>query len=146
MYNYQNSRNGRKRMRGIYGFPWLLFVIIMFNFHSLPWIIMTFFVMGFVFLIIKAVMSTSTTGNAAANGMRAQPTYQPYQPPTPIYRPPYQPPTPVYQPPYQPYEQGYQAPQETYQEGGQQYPVTETYDQYEQPQAQYPEQMPPMQQ
>jgi hypothetical protein len=135
MYNYRNnSRNGRRRMRGIYGFPWLLFVIILFNFHSLPWIIMTFIVMGFVFLIIKAFMTTS---NAATNGMRSQQTYQPYQQPTPIY-----------QPPYQPYEQGYQAPPEAYQEAEQQsdYPVSETYDQYEQPQAQYPEQMPPMQQ
>jgi hypothetical protein len=146
MYNYRNnSRNGRRRMRGIYGFPWLLFVIILFNFHSLPWIIMTFIVMGFVFLIIKAFMTTS---NAATNGTRSQQTYQPYQQPTPIYQPPYRQPTPIYQPPYQPYEQGYQAPPEAYQEDGQQsdYPVPETYDQYEQPQAQYPEQMPPMQQ
>jgi hypothetical protein len=159
MYNYRNSRNGRRRMRGIYGFPWLLFVIILFNFHSLPWILMTLVVMGFVFLIIKAFMTT-TTSNTATNGTRTQHTYQPYQTPiyqppyqpsTPIYQPPtpiYQPSTPIYQPPYQPYQQGYQAAQETYQEEGQprDYPVAETYDQYEQPQAQYPEQMPPMQQ
>ena len=130
MYNYRNSRNGRRRMRGIYGFPWLLFFIIAFNFHSLPWIIMTLVTMGFVFIIIRAIMATSTTGGSTPNTMGAQQKYQPYQPP------------------YQLYEQGYQAPQETYQEGGQKYPypTPEVYDQYEQPQAQYPEQMPPMQQ
>jgi hypothetical protein len=54
-----------------------------------------------------------------------------------------------YQRPYTPYQQGYQAEQarETPQESGNSasYPQQEQYQEYEQPQAQYPEQMPPMQ-
>ena len=139
MYYNQNSRGDRRRTRGIYGFPWLLFFIIFFNLHSLPWIMMTLVTMGFVFLIIKAFMATSVNGSSASNKARAQQTYQPYQSP---YQQPYQPQS------YQPYEQGYQAPGEVYQEGGQQYQSLsrDMYDQYEQPQAQYPEQIPPMEQ
>jgi hypothetical protein len=61
-----------------------------------------------------------------------------------------------YQQPYrpsqqQPYQQGYQPRQpsaEAYQEGGQQYqyPQQSQYDQYEQPHAQYPQEIPPMEQ
>jgi len=144
MYYYNgNSRGGRRRSRGIYGFPWLLFFIIFFNLHSLPWILMPLVTVGFVFLIIKAFMATGVSGNSAPNRMAAQQPY--YQPSQPAYQPPQE---PSYQP-YQPYQQGYQqTPREVYQEGGQQYqyPASEAYDQYEQPQAQYPEQMPPMEQ
>jgi hypothetical protein len=139
MYYNGNSRGGRRRPRGIYGFPWLLFFIIFFNLHSLPWILMTLVTVGFVFLIVKAFMATGVSGNSAPNRMGAQqPYYQPYQQP-------YQPPQ---EPSYQPYDQGYQPPREAYQEGGKQYqyPSPAVYDQYEQPQAQYPEQMPPMEQ
>lgn len=139
-YYNGNSRGGPRRSRGIYGFPWLLFFIIFFNLHSLPWILMTLITVGFVFLIIKAFMATGVSGNSAPNRMRA--------PQQPYYQPPQQP----YQAPqessYQSYDQGYQAPREVYREGGQQYQYSdpEAYDQYEQPQAQYPEQMPPMEQ
>ena len=66
---------------------------------------------------------------------------------TPYYQPKqqyYQPPAQVQQT-YQPYDQGYQPVRETYNEGEQQdqYPTASEYDQYEQPQAQYPEEMPP---
>ena len=140
MYYYnRNSRGGHRGPRGIYGFPWLLFFIIFFNLHSLPWILMTLVTVGFVFLIIKAIMATGVNGNSASNRMRAQQPY--YQPPQPMYQPPQA-------PSYRPYDQGYLAPKEVYREGGQQYqyPSPEPYDQYEQPQAQYPEQMPPMEQ
>jgi hypothetical protein len=54
-----------------------------------------------------------------------------------------------YQRSYTPYQQGYQAeqPRVTTQESetAPSYPQQEQYQEYEQPQAQYPEQMPPMQ-
>ena len=132
---YYNGNSRRRRPRGIYGFPWLLFFIIFFNLHSLPWILMTLVTVGFVFLIVKAFATTGVSRNSAPNTMGAQqPYYQPRQQP-------HQPPQESY---YQPYEQGYLAPREG--ERQYQYPVPETYDQYEQPQAQYPEQMPPMEQ
>ncbi len=141
MYDSRNSRNGRRRMRGAYGFPWLLLFIIFFNIHSFSWLLMTLVTMAFVFIIIKAIMATSVNSGSAQNRMGPQQMYQPKQPYQPLYQQPQG-------SSYQPYEQGYQAPREAYQEGGQQYqyPAPEEYDQYEQPQAQYPEQLPPMQQ
>jgi hypothetical protein len=136
MYHYRNSRGGNRRMRGAYGFPWLLFFIFFFNFHSLAWFIISIGMIVLVSLIIRAVMSSTLDAgaNMMGNSTQTPQTSRSYQQP--------------YQQPYQSYEQGYQAPQETYNEGGQQYqyPASSEYDQYEQPQAQYPEQLPPMQQ
>ena len=138
MYYYRNSRGGNRRMRGAYGFPWLLFFIFFFNFHSLAWLMITIGIIVFFSLIVRAFASSASNAgsNPMGNWTQSQQTYRPYQQP-------YQ-----QQPYYQPYEQGYQAPQESYSEGGQQYqyPASVEYDQYEQPQAQYPEEMPPMQQ
>lgn len=142
--NWQNGPWRRRRgMRGIYGFPWILFVFFIIFSHSM---------IGFMIAIgiavgLSILFAALLNGGSPWMGMRYQ---QPYQAP---YQPPYQAPRQQsYQPPYQPYEQGYQAPppQETYQEGGRQYesaPPQQSgqYPEYEQPHSQYPEQMPPMQ-
>jgi hypothetical protein len=132
MFYYRNS-GGYRRPRGIYGFPWFLLFIFMFSFHSWGVFLTILFVVFFINLLIRAVASTKPSANTP-----------PYQPRNGNAQPYYQP----YQQPYQPYQQGYQTPQETYTEAGQQYqyPDPSNYEEYEQPQAQYPEQMPPMQQ
>ncbi|MDQ2888382.1 MAG: hypothetical protein M3Y39_20140 [Chloroflexota bacterium] len=136
MFYYRNSRGGNRRPRGIYGFPWWLFFIFLFNFHSLTWFIITIGIIVMVSLLIRA--SSSSNAGAKSSWMQQTPYYQPKQ----QY---YQPPAQTQQQPYQSYEQGYQPARETYNEGDQQYqyPAAAEYDQYEQPQAQYPEEMPP---
>ena len=141
-------RRSMRRGRGIYGFPWFLFIMIIIFSHS---------VWGFLFAIAAAVILTVVLMRVfGSQGMMGnnyqQPPQQPYyQPPQQSYgssyQQPYQPSqeTPV----YQPYDQGYQPTPEAYQEGGTQHPYPQQdnpYQQYEQPQAQYPEEMPPMQQ
>ena len=121
-------------------------------FHLLlPLIAMLAFA-AMIFFIVRAV--TLGSSQAAWNSMRntgtqwqqrftAQRPQQPpyYQPQQPYYQPPYyQPTSPAGQEqPAQPYGQGYQ-PQQPY------YRPTEQASNAEQPQAHYPEQMPPMQQ
>ena len=133
MFYYRNSRG--RRPRGIYGFPWWLFFIFFFSYHSWLWFIMSIGFIILVSLLIRAVTS-SNTNTGSASGWTT-PYYQPKQQ---YYQPPAQ-----MQQSYQPYEQGYQSARETYSEGDQQYqyPAASEYDQYEQPQAQYPEEMPP---
>lgn len=73
----------------------------------------------------------------ASSAQRPQQTY---------YQPPQQPQQPYYQP--QPYQQGYQpTPQaEEHHEGSQQYPYPQQQAlQYEEPQSQYPQELPPQQ-
>jgi predicted lipid-binding transport protein (Tim44 family) len=102
---------------------------------------------GLIFFIVRLVMLGSA--GAAWNSMRgtgtqwqqrftAQQQQQPpyYQPQQPPY---YQPSSPTEQPPTQAYGQGYQ-PEQPY------YRPSEPTSSYEQPQAHYPEQMPPMEQ
>jgi hypothetical protein len=80
--------------------------------------------------IIAGLLGLGIFGLASmANRQRQQQYYQPPQQPYPPYQQGYQPPAPP-QPP-------------TYEEGGRQYSYPQ---QYEQPQAQYPEEMPPQQQ
>jgi len=128
--------------RGIFGFPWFLFILIIIFSHSF-W--------GILFAIAAAVILTAVLmrlfgSQGMMGGNYQQPPQQPYyQPPQQPYQPPQETPT------YQPYDQGYQPPpsQEVYQEGGTPHPYpqqNDPYQQYEQPQAQYPEEMPPMQQ
>ncbi len=95
---------------------------------------------GLIFFIVRLVMLGSAgaawnsmrgTGNQWQQRFTAQPQQQ-----TPPY---YQPSSPTAQQPTQSYGQGYQ-PEQPY------YRPSEPTSSYEQPQAHYPEQMPPMEQ
>src|SRR5579859_2870633 len=136
-----------RRMRGGYGIPFVFPFLMFFAFRSVGAFVAALVLSVIVMLVIRAVM-TMAAANNGMNGMGYRQSY--YQPPNqqaqPYYQPTYQQP-PV--PQYQPYAQGYQATPETYREGAQSDPEPKSpsqYEQYEQPQAQYPEQMPPMQQ
>lgn len=128
-------RRGMRGRGGIFGFPWFLFVLIIIFSHSF---------VGIIFAIVAAVVLTAILMRVfGSQGMMGNNYQQPPQ--QPYYQPPQETPT------YQPYDQGYQPPppQEVYQEGGTPHPYPQEnnpYQQYEQPQAQYPEEMPPMQQ
>jgi hypothetical protein len=127
-----SSRSPQGIYGGIQGFFWLIALAIFFITGS--WI---------VFLLaagISAILGTlarpiiARLGSLAFFGMTQPPPQQYYQPP---------------QQPYQSYQEGYQPPSpqpEAYQEGGQHYPYpSQPAQQYEEPQAQYPQQMPPQQ-
>jgi hypothetical protein len=101
---------------------------------------------SFIFMGIRRSMLRSG-GFSGRNSNYQQPNqyYQPPQQPNQYY----QPPTPAQpdKPPYRPYEQGYQGSQNDYQQGAQPYqgsPSQSASAQYEEPQAQYPQEMPPM--
>ncbi len=140
-------RGPRRRMRRFGGFPFVLpFIILVISHGSFGAFVASFLMIMIFFLIARALMGSLFGAPMNGNYQQQQyyqPPYQPYQP----YQQSYEP----YQQPYQSYEQGYQ-PQSgatgPYQEGElgeQSYQSPAQYDQYEQPQVQYPEQMPPMQ-
>jgi hypothetical protein len=127
------------------GFPFmLLFMILLFS-HSLSG-----FMIGIGAIVLLSLLARLILPAIFGAGMRGswwmsnQQTYQ--QPQQPPYQQTYQP----YEENYQPYEQGYQPPAATYreQEVEQQYqpPSYEQTHYEEQPQAQYPQEMPPMHQ
>ncbi len=141
--------NPRGVYGGIQGFVWMLGIALCFAVGSFwPWILIPIILSGFLGILLRPIMALLLGIGifGAANMMNQQQPmyqqpYQPYQPPIPPYQPPAQ------QGPYQAYDQGYQSvPEpspETYREGGQQYPYPQSY---EQPQAQYPQELPPQQQ
>lgn len=130
------------------GFPFmLLFLILLFS-HSL-----TGFMIGIGAIVLLGLLARLILPAIFGAGMMGswwmsnQQTYQqPQQPPYQPYQPTYQP----YEENYQSYEQGYQppAPASPDREVEQQYqpPSYEQTHYEEQPQAQYPQEMPPMQQ
>jgi hypothetical protein len=155
-YRYNNHTRGR--------FPFFrILLIILFA----PLILQIFSGHGFfplmplviigilVFIWLRSSMfGSGNSGSTGSNSNYQQPN-QYYQPPQQPYPPNqyYQPSTPAQPntpdtPPYQSYEQGYQAPpQSDYPQGVQPYqgnPSPSTLEQYEEPQAQYPQEMPPM--
>jgi hypothetical protein len=127
-----------RRRRGIWGFPFMLFFVLLFISHS--W---SLFLIGIVLSIILSLFVRSLmAGTFGARRPNTPPTWQqPYQQPQQPYQQYYQP----YQQPYQSYDQGYQPPAAPYEEPRPQYQNQQT--QYEeQPQAQYPQELPPMEQ
>ncbi|WP_220195912.1 hypothetical protein [Ktedonospora formicarum] len=146
----QRYRRGRS-WGGLTVVFFIFFGIFMFS-HSWTWIVAGFIVLA----IFSGVMRRSSQ-----NWWGSQQSY--YQPPQNQQQTPYrasqEAEQPYYQPyegpkdveqPYQPYEQGYQpTPSKSYTEGGsqRQYSSVEYQEQeYEGPQTEYPEQMPPMKQ
>src|SRR5581483_4995567 len=129
-YRNRGPRWGR---RGIWGFPFMLFLIIFIVSHSFSG-----FMVGIIVLIALAIIFRAVLPSIFSAGNMRNPM-PPYQPPQPPYQQPYQ--------PYQPTEQRYQPapPPPVYQAPEQQYqPPQQNYE--EQPQAEYPQEMPPMQQ
>lgn len=151
MYRRYRRRNA---FGGLYSILWILIIVIfvLTGFHF--WQI---FLIGALLSAILGILIRLITAGAIGAGLfgaatmlrnqqqppQYQPPYQPYQ--QPGGQPPYYQPPP--QPPYQPYEQGYQPPPQapgTYQQSGQPYyQPSQQQPQYEQPQVQYPEEMPP---
>jgi hypothetical protein len=127
------SLNPRGVYGGIQGFVWLLGLALCFAVGFWPWILLVCAVSAILGALIRPI--TAILLGMGIFGLASTANRQPQQP---YYQPPQQ-------QPYQPYQQGYQPPPQppTYQEGGQQYSYPQ---QYEQPQAQYPREMPPQQQ
>jgi hypothetical protein len=127
------------------GFPFmLLFMILLFS-HSLSGFMIGIGAIVLLSLLARLILpAIFGAGMMGSWWMSNQQTYQ--QPQQPPYQQTYQP----YEESYQPYEQGYQPPAATYreQEVEQQYqpPSYEQTHYEEQPQAQYPQEMPPMHQ
>ncbi len=135
------SRNPQGIYGGIQGFFWLIALAIFFITGS--WIVFLFAAGISAILGTLARPIMAGLASMAFFSMAQQPPPQYYQPPQQPYQSPQQ--------PYQSYQEGYRPPPEpqaeTYQEGGQLYPYpSQSSQQYEQPQAQYPQQMPPPQQ
>jgi hypothetical protein len=127
------------------GFPFmLLFMILLFS-HSLSGFMIGIGAIVLLSLLARLILpAIFGAGMMGSWWMSNQQRYQ--QPQQPPYQQTYQP----YEENYQPYEQGYQPPAATYreQEVEQQYqpPSYEQTHYEEQPQAQYPQEMPPMHQ
>ncbi|HVB23074.1 MAG TPA: hypothetical protein VNG51_14115 [Ktedonobacteraceae bacterium] len=144
-YRYRGPRGYRNR--NPLRFLWLFFFLPMVLFHSGVAFGVLIVIAIALFVIFRAAATTSFFGTNVPPQQRQQ-TYQPYQP--------YQPYEQTYQPdsanqpyqPYQPYEQGYQPyqpPVANQQSAQQKSPAQYEAPQYEeQPQAQYPEELPPM--
>ena len=124
--------NAHSAYGGFQGAAFLCGLAFCFIFGWWPW-----------FLVVLAVStilgSLHVPVTAALQGAFNRPYAAPVAPPVQPYQP------------HQPYTEGYQPqqPAATYQEGGQQHsyePETSPSNYSEQPQAQYPQQMPPMQQ
>lgn len=118
---------------GIVGGIWMFMLAFFFATHFWQW-----FLVG---VVLIAISGSFLRPNAARAKRQQQVSY--YQPTQQSYYQPSQSPN------SQTYEQGYQPQKqaETYEEGGKNYPYSPSETQsYEQPQAEYPQQMPPPQQ
>jgi glucan phosphoethanolaminetransferase (alkaline phosphatase superfamily) len=144
----------RWRRRGFGGFPFILFFIIFLAGHSFA-----AFLIGIAVSIALSILLAALFRAGSVNTPPTSQTY--YQPPqqqyTPYYQPynqpyqsnqPYQQQYQPYQQEYQPYEQGYQPPQPAkYAEADAQDQLPQAPSRYEeQPQAEYPRELPPMEQ
>ena len=143
---WYSNRPQRRHMRRGLGIPFAFPFIMLFFFHSFA----AFFaaiVLSIMITLIFSAFNAASRGNGGPSPMSMNDPWGQRQSQTPYY----QPSTPLYQTPYQqayrPYEQGYTPAPSTYQPGGQTASSSvPAYEEYEQPHAQYPEQMPPMQQ
>ena len=139
------SLNPRRAYAGIQSFIWFIGLAFCFLFGFFPLILVVVAVSAILGALMRPLIAALMgmgfmTMASAFTSQPQQPYQQPYQPAQP-YQPPYQ-------QPEAPYQQGYQPPvtpqpaSETYQEGGRpyQYPAAQPYDQ---PQSQYPQEMPP---
>jgi hypothetical protein len=132
----------------LHGILWMLVLALFFATHIWIW-----FLLGAILSGLLGSQRKNMLNNPFILSLINKQTSYQQPPPTPYYQPPQQQ-TPYYQPsqqqPDRPYEQGYQTPQqhsETYEEGRKQYPYNvQAETEYEQPQAEYPQAVPPGQQ
>jgi hypothetical protein len=131
-----STLNPQRIYGGIFGAMWLLILALFFITGSWLW-----FLVGAAISALLGSLARVIIAGLLANGlfgMMKQPQQAPQQP---YYQPPQT------QPPAPPYQEGYRPapPQpEEYQEGGKHYPYPEqSAQQYDVPQSQYPQQMPP---
>lgn len=123
---------------GLIGAMWMLMLALFFITGSWLW-----FMVGVVISILLGTLRRPLMAALLGMGIFGLASLMNQQQQPPVY---YQPPTPTPPPAYSNYQEGYQntqQPSTTYQEGEQNYTYPPTY---EQPQAQYPQQMPPQQQ
>jgi hypothetical protein len=134
--------NPQRVYGGFIGFVWFIMLALFFATGTWIWFLVGAGISAILGTLARPIIAT-LLGSAFLSTPTYQPQQQPYQPPQPTYQPP------ASQQDYQSYDQGYQPPPapENYQEGGKQYPYppTSASQASEQPQAQYPEQMPPQQ-
>ena len=136
-----STYNPRGAYGGLYGFFWMLMLALFFLTGSWVW----FLVGAGISAILSALFVPITAALAGMGFMAANRQQPPFQQ---QYQQPYQ----NYQQPvqqsYEPYQEGYQPQQSnTYVEGGEQhqYPP-QPKEEYDQPETQYPQEMPPQQQ
>ena len=138
---YRYNRRGPRGMR----YFWFLFIPLFFiggghGFLGILFWIATIIVLS---MVGRAVFSAIASSSTRQNQWYQPPYQQPYQQP---YQPNQQ------QQPYQQYGQGYQQPyyqprpSEENQASPQYHVPQQPYDQYEQPRAEYPQELPPMEQ
>jgi hypothetical protein len=138
MYRYHRPR----RWRGGFFLPFI-FISVFASFGHGPIGILTWVVPIIIILALTAIVRERWSLYQQPYQNNQPPSYQQNIYSDQYYRP---------QQTYTPYQQGYrpqeavEQPRETYQEGERAYSGSqqEQYQEYEQPQAQYPEQMPPM--
>ncbi len=139
--SYRNRHHWHRNrgFRFIWGLPFIFLLFIFPHHEHFSWlsILALLVLLGLIIraFVVPLLFSSGFWGNGSSQNDRSY--QQPYQP--------------SQQQAYQPYQQGYQPHQpspEVYQEGGQayRYPQQSQYDQYEQPHAQYPQEIPPMEQ
>ncbi|HEY7415164.1 MAG TPA: hypothetical protein VH593_08230 [Ktedonobacteraceae bacterium] len=136
------SGNPRQLYGSAMGAMWMLMLALFFMTGSWLWFLVGAAISLFLGALMRPIIA-SLTGTAFFQAMN-QPQQQDYQPPA--QQPQFAQQQPYYQPPS--YQQGYSpTPQQIYEEGGQnyQYPTSSNAD-YEQPQPNYPQQLPPQQQ
>jgi hypothetical protein len=135
------SGNPRQMYGSSIGAMWMLMLALFFLTGSWLWFLVGAALSLFLGALMRSIIA-SFTGWGVFQTMN--------QPQQPYYQPPpqqsqYSSQQPYYQPPS--YQQGYgPVPQQTYEEGGQHYPYpTSSQADYERPQTNYPQQMPPQQ-
>lgn len=137
LFGSLSAGNPRATYGGVMGFIWMigLAVCAAFNFWW-PGILIILGATAIAGTLFRPMMNSEVKTDAPQ-----QPYYQPSQPSQQAQQQPEQ---PYYQPSYQ---EGYRPPQEGYQEGGKVHPYPEQphVQEYEQPQAQYPQELPPQQ-
>lgn len=134
---YRYNRRGPRGMR----YFWFLFIPLFFigGGHGIFGILFWIVAVIVLSLIGRAVFAAMASSSNRQNQWYQSPYQQPYQQPYQSNQ----------QQPYQQYGQGYQQPYyQPSSQASQQYqaPQQQPYDQYEQPRAEYPQELPPMEQ
>lgn len=150
-FNDQQPDNHRRRRGWSYGFPWLIFCFIWLAPHF--W--WAFFGFAFAIFLIMMAARYSSSQSWLQNQQPPYQSNQPNQPnqPNQYYTPPPEQRAPQ-QPYYESYQQGYHAEERPVNEqpyaAGKRYgsmpeqSQDDLYQDYDQPKAEYPQQLPPM--